>query len=288
MGFISDRFDNYFDGWRGEDVARRRVLKKRDDVAGTTNYKHPKSVKQASRHGLWPLIHCVDGQTPRLECIFKTGYIQGYSGFRHLILNADGKILTWEGQLLTFPVLDGQAFMATIPCDEKWLQHLDAVYRSDVAVWRMVFEMRQARGYITKPAERDFVVKDWNKDVIGDMLAVYQAILPKPPASSPQAAQPQRPPAQPTAQPPTQPAAPPPSQASPVAWGPFRLMPDGSIVEPNAGLAIPPGVAIGGLKVGGYTLHTHPSGAYILVDSQGATAAAQFHQGRWRPRRVLD
>ncbi len=275
MKFI-DSIGNYLSGWREAEVGGVRLLVMRDEVERTTIYKHRSLVVSANQRGVYPFIACGDGQSPRMTCKFKTGYIRGYAGFRNLIVNADGKVKTWEGQLLSFTTDDrgGACFVAEVPGDEGWVRHLEAISRSKAAVWRMSFEQRRGTLRTLKPAERDFEVEPWNKKLIAEVLTAYSALLPTAKGNSSQAAKPQSPP--------TQRPDPTPSPDSPVTWGPVRLMPDGSITGPDAGLRLPPGVAIGGMEVRGYTLRSDASGAYLLTTPQGATSAARFREGRWQ------
>jgi hypothetical protein len=278
MRFILDAIENYCDGWRGAQVGPVHLLKYRDHVELETRYKHRRGVKQARRKGLYPLIIHPDGQRPHLLCQFKTGYLMGYSGFRELAANADGRLMKWEGQLQSWRRLDGYVYMASVPCDEAWLRHLEAISRSDVAVWRVSFEVRQDGRLVRKPAMRDFVVKSWNKRLIAEVLEGYSAILEGDGVRVAQAAKPQAPAARPKSSQP--------SQAGSAAWGPFRLMGDGSITEPQADLMVPAGAVVAEIRVRGYRLKSHVPGIYLLVDPQGVTTAVQFHEGRWRKKQV--
>src|SRR5690606_33504242 len=95
MGLL-DFIGNYFDGWRREEFGGVPLLVKRDDVERFTSYKHPRAAKDAGQRGIFPHIDWWDGQAPRLACSFRTGSLEGYDGFRQLVLNADGQVMRWE------------------------------------------------------------------------------------------------------------------------------------------------------------------------------------------------
>src|SRR5438105_116535 len=102
MKFIPNSVRSYLEGWRKTVIGGVPLLVMRDDVERSTSYRHPTDPYWAADVGVYPLIIHDDGQLPRICCSFQTGDILGYAGFRQLIVNVDGRVMKWEGQLTTY------------------------------------------------------------------------------------------------------------------------------------------------------------------------------------------
>src|SRR4051795_8152683 len=122
LSYINVLF-RYCDGWRLEEVGGVKLLVYRDAVVREAVFRHPTS---AGFRGVHPEI--VRGNDNRLWvfCRFKTGYLEGYVGFVELFINVDGRLMRWQGQLINYPKDKGQYYVARIPCDDEWLEHLRA------------------------------------------------------------------------------------------------------------------------------------------------------------------
>ena len=245
-----------------EDVGGIEMWVRRDNVAGTTLYQHSKDPFHLGIRGIFPHFRVSDNEQSEMNLGVGVygGDIKKNKFQSRVMLNAQGTTATWDKGIESHECGGKFRTWVTLSANAEWLEALRAVPTAKLAVVRFTKQTPSHMSHF------DFKLEAWNCRLVGDVLIAYDHLAqqlagPKPSADPDPASLP--------------------GSSNAAFIGPFELMADGSITEPDTGLRLPPGIDVGKLVIEGYSLESHPSEGYVITDRAGERRRAAYRDGRW-------